>query len=98
MSEKYINLDEAISNIKKKFSEEKEQEEIIHCVRSCELVTKAPEVHAHFYNMFRDKDGLYATCSFCRYGSHIWIDSTGEIGTRYCSNCGARMDGDEYDN
>ena len=36
-------------------------------------------------------DGKYLMCSACK--ASFW-DETGDGGTNYCPNCGARMDGD----
>lgn len=50
----------------------------------------APVVHGRWIKTDHGNDTLLASCSQCNYPVDWWRGKT-----KYCPNCGAKMDGDE---
>lgn len=59
-------------------------------IESAEAADVAPVVHGRWIKTDHGNDTLLASCSQCNYPVDWWRGKT-----KYCPNCGAKMDGDE---
>lgn len=59
-------------------------------IESAEAADVAPVAHGRWIKTDHGNDTLLASCSQCNYPVDWWRGKT-----KYCPNCGAKMDGDE---
>lgn len=62
----------------------------IEALKSVPAADVAPVVHGRWIKTDHGNDTLLASCSQCNYPVDWWRGKT-----KYCPNCGAKMDGDE---
>lgn len=62
----------------------------IEALKSVPAADVAPVAHGRWIKTDHGNDTLLASCSQCNYPVDWWRGKT-----KYCPNCGAKMDGDE---
>lgn len=62
----------------------------IEALKSVPAADAAPVAHGRWIKTDHGNDTLLASCSQCNYPVDWWRGKT-----KYCPNCGAKMDGDE---